>query len=89
MGDEDWDIKTPSNEGMTKTPELSAVRVIAIAPGSKPLQKAPVPANGLDSLSRANKQMQSDAPACSNCGHIMVRSGTCYKCDNCGTQGGC
>lgn len=32
---------------------------------------------------------QSDAPACNNCGHIMVRSGTCYKCLNCGTQGGC
>lgn len=32
---------------------------------------------------------QSDAPACSNCGHIMLRSGTCYKCLNCGTQGGC
>ncbi len=32
---------------------------------------------------------QSDAPACTNCGHIMVRSGTCYKCLNCGTQGGC
>ncbi|MFN8407253.1 MAG: vitamin B12-dependent ribonucleotide reductase [Sphingobacteriaceae bacterium] len=32
---------------------------------------------------------QSDAPACPNCGHIMVRSGTCYKCLNCGTQGGC
>ena len=35
------------------------------------------------------KLIQSDAPACSNCGHIMVRSGTCYKCLNCGTQGGC
>jgi len=32
---------------------------------------------------------QSDAPSCGNCGHIMVRSGTCYKCINCGTQGGC
>ncbi|WP_026897582.1 vitamin B12-dependent ribonucleotide reductase [Daejeonella oryzae] len=32
---------------------------------------------------------QSDAPSCGNCGHIMVRSGTCYKCLNCGTQGGC
>ena len=32
---------------------------------------------------------QSDAPACTNCGHITVRSGTCYKCLNCGTQGGC
>lgn len=33
--------------------------------------------------------VQSDAPACTNCGHITVRSGTCYKCLNCGTQGGC
>ena len=32
---------------------------------------------------------QSDAPSCGNCGHIMMRSGTCYKCLNCGTQGGC
>jgi ribonucleoside-diphosphate reductase alpha chain len=32
---------------------------------------------------------QSDAPPCTNCGHIMLRSGTCYKCLNCGTQGGC
>ena len=33
--------------------------------------------------------VQSDAPACGSCGHIMVRSATCYKCLNCGTQGGC
>lgn len=35
------------------------------------------------------KQMQSDAPACTTCGHITVRSGTCYKCLNCGTSMGC
>jgi ribonucleoside-diphosphate reductase alpha chain len=35
------------------------------------------------------KSMQSDAPACSTCGHITVRSGTCYKCLNCGTSMGC
>lgn len=32
---------------------------------------------------------QSDAPACSNCGHTTIRSGTCYKCLNCGTSMGC
>ena len=32
---------------------------------------------------------QSDAPACDNCGSIMVRSGACYKCDNCGNTSGC
>lgn len=31
----------------------------------------------------------SDAPPCSTCGAIMVRSGTCYKCLNCGATSGC
>ncbi len=26
-----------------------------------------------------------DAPPCSTCGTIIVRSGACYKCSNCGT----
>ena len=32
---------------------------------------------------------QEDAPSCPDCGLIMVRSGTCYKCMNCGTTSGC
>ena len=32
---------------------------------------------------------QADAPPCHTCGSIMVRSGTCYKCFNCGTTSGC
>lgn len=35
------------------------------------------------------RSMQSDAPACNTCGHITVRSGTCYKCLNCGNSMGC
>jgi len=34
-------------------------------------------------------QNQEDAPPCSTCGSIMVRSGSCYKCSNCGTTSGC
>jgi ribonucleoside-diphosphate reductase alpha chain len=30
-----------------------------------------------------------DAPACSECGSITVRSGSCYKCMNCGATTGC
>ena len=30
-----------------------------------------------------------DAPACQNCGAIMVRSGSCYRCLNCGETSGC
>ncbi len=45
--------------------------------------------NGLDALNAAAKSMQSDAPACNTCGHITIRSGTCYKCLNCGNSMGC
>ena len=34
-------------------------------------------------------QNQEDAPACSNCGSITVRSGACYVCPNCGNSSGC
>jgi ribonucleoside-diphosphate reductase alpha chain len=34
-------------------------------------------------------QNQEDAPPCSTCGSIMIRSGSCYKCTNCGTTSGC
>lgn len=32
---------------------------------------------------------QSDAPACPDCGEIMIRSGACYECLNCGAASGC
>jgi len=35
------------------------------------------------------KTQQSDAPACNVCGHLTIRSGTCYKCLNCGNSLGC
>ncbi|MCZ2299891.1 MAG: vitamin B12-dependent ribonucleotide reductase [Chitinophagales bacterium] len=44
---------------------------------------------GLDAVNAAAKNMQSDAPACNVCMHITVRSGTCYKCLNCGNSMGC
>jgi ribonucleoside-diphosphate reductase alpha chain len=32
---------------------------------------------------------EPDAPSCSDCGSIMMRNGTCYKCPNCGSTSGC
>jgi ribonucleoside-diphosphate reductase alpha chain len=78
--------------------ELSSVRVTPSAPvnGSQgtPAQKqqklvATKVGAGLDAVNAAAKTMQSDAPSCSTCGHITIRSGTCYKCMNCGTSMGC
>ncbi|MEA2736255.1 MAG: ribonucleoside-diphosphate reductase alpha chain, partial [Humisphaera sp.] len=42
-----------------------------------------------DPLSQQGANMQADAPACDVCGSITVRSGTCYKCLNCGNSMGC
>ena len=33
--------------------------------------------------------VNTDAPACPDCGAITVRSGACYKCLNCGATTGC
>lgn len=30
-----------------------------------------------------------DAPLCAECGSIMTRNGSCYKCGNCGGTSGC
>jgi ribonucleoside-diphosphate reductase alpha chain len=32
---------------------------------------------------------ETDAPACHVCGYIMVRNGSCHKCENCGATSGC
>jgi ribonucleoside-diphosphate reductase alpha chain len=32
---------------------------------------------------------QSDSPPCPECGSVMVRNGTCYKCLNCAATSGC
>jgi ribonucleoside-diphosphate reductase alpha chain len=44
-----------------------------------------------DSVSREEAVFttQADAPPCTACGSIMVRSGACYKCFNCGSTSGC
>lgn len=46
-------------------------------------------ADGEDQSQAHMKSMQSDAPSCNVCGHITLRSGTCYKCLNCGNSMGC
>jgi ribonucleoside-diphosphate reductase alpha chain len=94
-GNDDWDEIPTSLEYAKDKQELSSVRITAssgVSPQpAKNQHKAHMvkAESGLDALNAANKNMQSDAPACNVCGHIMMRSGTCYKCLNCGNQGGC
>ena len=58
---------------------------------SPPVALARVPSlnGGKDTGMRQAFINQADAPPCPDCGSIMVRNGSCYKCMNCGTTSGC
>ena len=93
MGNEPWDENTPTIGN--RVPELSEIRVIGSTNPKAHTQKpysaeyAKKNNHGLDAVNTAAKNMQGDAPACNTCGHITIRSGTCYKCLNCGNSMGC
>jgi ribonucleoside-diphosphate reductase alpha chain len=92
LGDEDEDEPSEHSNGKpVKQPELSSVRVVASSQPAVTKAHNHVHKNGssLDAVNVAAKSMQSDAPACNTCGHITIRSGTCYKCLNCGNSMGC
>jgi ribonucleoside-diphosphate reductase alpha chain len=57
-------------------PKASNAQPSGPKPSSKPAEFAAI-------------QAQEDAPPCSTCGSLMIRSGSCYKCVNCGTTSGC
>lgn len=35
------------------------------------------------------KRAASEGQVCASCGGLMVRTGTCHTCTQCGTTGGC
>jgi ribonucleoside-diphosphate reductase alpha chain len=96
-GTDDWDDIPTGLEYEKKSVELSDVRVVGSVPpaaDTSKFQKQAISlkmeaASSLDAVNMAAKSMQSDAPACNVCGHITIRSGTCYKCLNCGNSMGC
>ena len=67
------------------TPEQLVLDVAATVPGPKDAASAV----GATKSKFSSMQNQEDAPPCTMCGSIMVRSGSCYKCPNCGTTSGC
>ena len=53
-------------------------------------EKAAVAAAGTSAVAdQALSENMGDAPACSNCGHMTVRNGSCYVCLTCGDTTGC
>ncbi len=66
---------------LTPTAEASA--------SAAPASTASVPRAASAGSLYSTIQNQEDAPPCSTCGAIMIRSGACYKCSNCGNTSGC
>ncbi|MGE7777828.1 vitamin B12-dependent ribonucleotide reductase [Chitinophaga sp. NPDC101104] len=89
-GEDEWD-EAPA--APAAKPALSNVRIVGNKPevtAPKSAKAQPVAAAGSEGGTQEYmRSMQSDAPACNTCGHITVRSGTCYKCLNCGNSMGC
>ncbi len=77
------------------SPARTAARPSAMAAPS-PATRVAVSANGNGSViaslgagQRVAFSVSADSPSCMDCGSIMVRSGSCYKCLNCGATSGC
>ena len=70
----------PAGHPSPSGPAAAAPPAPAIAPRPSPVETG---------HAKITFQGQEDAPACSDCGSIMVRNGTCYKCLNCGSTSGC
>ncbi|HKV88481.1 MAG TPA: vitamin B12-dependent ribonucleotide reductase [Candidatus Dormibacteraeota bacterium] len=68
---------SPAAEGKS-TPAATELKVVA-APAT----------NGNGITVQRIAFVNTDAPACPDCGAITVRSGSCYKCLNCGATTGC
>jgi ribonucleoside-diphosphate reductase alpha chain len=79
------------SRGVTPAPApLASVAAAALAAGGQVLVHEERDVMVLASpLSKVAQESMADAPACDVCGTITVRSGTCYKCLNCGNSMGC
>ncbi len=78
----------------TEAPDFHPLAPPTASVGTSAITNSPI--NGqsesavmAETMNRSMAAVQSDAPACPECGHLVVRSGTCYRCENCGNSLGC
>jgi ribonucleoside-diphosphate reductase alpha chain len=79
-GDAQQDAGIIQRDGVEEPQQRKVVSIAAHAPrGGAPVA----------TISSVTSLYQQDAPPCPDCGAIMIRSGACYKCMNCGAVSGC
>lgn len=91
LGREDMlHIKPGHNKNEKNKPVADFSNFTMIRPGSDAHQDPTVSSDAVqDQTQEFLGSLMGDAPICEVCGHITVRSGTCYKCLNCGNSLGC
>jgi len=76
-------VSVEATDAAIDPPKLEAASRAALAHGN---------GNGHAHVAQYERSVfvsQADAPACHECGSIMVRSGSCYRCLNCAATSGC
>jgi ribonucleoside-diphosphate reductase alpha chain len=80
-------VEDQDEVGVVRREESGAPTLL---PGPKPEESQfKVIATPTSSVQKLTFVNTGDAPACADCGAITVRSGSCYKCMNCGATTGC
>jgi hypothetical protein len=67
--------------------ERITLPVLSNGNGKSGTATAVLPSLGLNT--KVAFSVSADSPSCAECGSIMVRNGSCYKCLNCGSTSGC
>jgi ribonucleoside-diphosphate reductase alpha chain len=81
---EDASVQSLNGKEAEKATELASQFTHATAGGPQVTFDFVPTQSGLAGVNQSD-----DAPSCADCGAIMVRNGSCYKCLNCGSTSGC
>ena len=79
----------PAGEQVSNGAKSEAAAAATIETPTATTQTEPSGSASLESYEKRTFQQQADAPPCPDCGSIMVRNASCYKCLECGTTSGC
>ena len=79
----------PKEEAPTTASTAPPAGGVSAPPKVRTEASGPRTSSALERSEKAVYQSQSDAPPCYECGSIMIRSGSCYKCLQCGSTSGC
>jgi ribonucleoside-diphosphate reductase alpha chain len=82
-------LKPETLEGKDRQEDVVAKAAAKPAPQSVGAAAAKPAIRKAENLSEHLAELMGDAPLCDQCGHVTVRNGACFRCQNCGNSMGC